>query len=89
VFQGSFQDVGDDFHVPMPVSGKALAGLYLVFVNYSQAGESQVIGVIVIAERKGMSRVEPAKVGGSSFSGRTDGNHGRSLLASVISPIMD
>jgi hypothetical protein len=59
--QGSFQHVGDDFHVAMRVSRKTRAGSHSIFIDDSEIAVAHVFRVIIIAEREGVTAVEPVK----------------------------
>ena len=73
VLEGAFDNVGEDFHVAVRVSGEAAAGSDVVFVDDAQATEAHVGGVVVIGEGEGVMGFEPAMVGVAAFGGAADG----------------
>lgn len=73
VLEGAFDNVGEDFHVAVRVSGEAAAGSDAVFVDDAQAAEAHVGGVVVIGEGEGVMGFEPAMVGVAAFGGAADG----------------
>jgi hypothetical protein len=75
VGDGSFEDHGDDFHIAVAVGAEALAWIDPIVVNYPQAAEAHVLGVLVAAEGKRMVAVEPAVVGMAAIGGKPKGFH--------------
>ncbi len=63
MFQGSFQDVGDDFHVPVAVQPEARAWLYPVFIDDPQGPKAHVSRIVIRVEGKGVPSIEPVVVG--------------------------
>jgi len=78
VREGSFEDVGDNFHVLVRVSREAATAGDAVVVHNAQGAELHVVAVKVIGERKGEAGVEPAVVGMAAFVALANGNHGAS-----------
>ena len=62
MFHRAFQHVGQDFHVFMGVSAKALACVNHVIVNHAQCREPHKVRVIVVGKREGMPGIEPAMI---------------------------
>jgi hypothetical protein len=75
VFERTLQDIGNDFHIPVSVSGKALARCHYVFVDYAQDGKAHLTGVIVVSEGKRVGGVEPAVVEVSAILGHAQTDH--------------
>src|SRR3954454_18548713 len=73
--QGSFQYVGNNFHVTMRVSRKASAGDNPIFVDDSEVAKAHVMRIVIVAEREGVTAVEPIKFGKASLGGSSDGDH--------------
>ena len=71
----AFEHVGDNFHIVVRMHAKAAAGRHAVVVNHAQAAEMHMLRIVVVRERKGEVRIEPAVVGVSAFLGGTDGDH--------------
>ncbi len=71
--QGAVQNVGDDLHVGVGVSGEATARCNTVVVDDPQGAKSHVFRVVVIAEREGVATIEPAEVCPAAFA-RTSHN---------------
>src|SRR5262245_8725949 len=57
---GTFQDVGDDFHIAVRVCRESAARINSIFVNDSETTEAHVLLIIIVAEREGVTAVEPA-----------------------------
>src|SRR5580700_3075828 len=62
VFKSAIKDVGDNFHIAVTVHSEAHAGINTIVVDDAERSESHLGGIIVIAERKRMVRVEPAMI---------------------------
>src|SRR6185503_6225949 len=62
MFQRAFKNVSNDFHVAVCMSGKAAAGVHKVFVNDAQTTKTYESGIVVVAKRKRVKGVQPAKV---------------------------
>src|SRR5947208_10410677 len=62
VLQRTFENVGNNLHIPMPVHAESLAGLYAVVVDDPQRAKTHRRGIVVIAKGKGVGGVEPAVV---------------------------
>src|SRR5208337_5512674 len=80
VLQRAFQDVGDDLHIAVRMRGKPRAACDAVVVHDAQGAEMNVRGVVIIGERKGKARIEPAVVGMAARVALANENHG-GLLA--------
>ena len=63
MFQSTFQDVGDDLHVPVTVHPESLARLYSVLVDDPQRTETHVSRVVVGVEGKRVPGIEPVVPG--------------------------
>jgi hypothetical protein len=77
--EGSFQHVGDDFHVAVRVGREASAGVDSVFVDDSQMTEAHVLWIVVVAERKRMAAVQPIGSGASPLIAASNSDHVASL----------
>ena len=62
VLQGAFDHVGQDFHVTMGMGAEALAGVDDILVDHAQDTETHMVRVVVAAEGKTVSGVQPAVV---------------------------
>src|SRR5690606_35853065 len=70
-------------HVPMRMGTETAPGLNAILVDHAQRTEPHVFGVVIVGEREGVIRLEPAVIGVTSFMGWAQENHGRSLSAQV------
>jgi hypothetical protein len=61
VRERSFEHVGDNFHIAVRMGWETSAGNNSVFVDHSKSTETHILSVIVIAKRKSVAAVEPAK----------------------------
>ena len=52
VRQRPADDIGNNFHVPMPVPAKAHAGRHPVVINHAQMRKTHVRRIVVISEGK-------------------------------------
>lgn len=75
VFEFAVEDIGDDFHIPMPVRAEALAGPDAVLIDDPQRPETHMRRVVIIGERKTMPAVEPIESGMASLFGGTADDH--------------
>jgi hypothetical protein len=64
----------------MTMHPEALAGLHAVVVDDPQGAKAHVVGVVVIAKRKGVVGVEPAVVEVAALAGFAYMDHGRSFI---------
>ena len=69
MFEGSFQDIGDDFHVSVAVHPETSARLHVVFIDDSQGPEAHVGRIVVGVEGEGVPRIEPVVLGVPSLGG--------------------
>src|SRR5262245_33654229 len=69
VFQGAFENAGDDFHVPMAMRAKALAGLNAVLVDNAQRAKPHMGAVVIVCEGERVVGVQPAMVKMASLMG--------------------
>ncbi len=73
VREAAFEHVADDLHVAMAVGAEALASYcHAVFVDDAKRTEAHVLWVVIVGERKGVERLEPAMVGEASFCAAAD-----------------
>src|SRR6266566_10063035 len=59
MFEGAFDDIGDDFHLTMRVKGKAAGGSYYVVIENAQRAKIHVCRVVVVVEREMPMRIKP------------------------------
>src|SRR3954464_769875 len=78
VLHGAFQDVGDDLHVLVGMRVKTAAWRDAVVVDHAQRADSHVPRVVVVAEGKGVTAVQPTEVGHAALLGGTNDDHGMS-----------
>lgn len=70
--EGSFEDVAEDFHVPVGMCWKAHARSDYIVIDDAKASEAHVGGVEIIGETEGVEGPQPAVVGVTSVVGFTD-----------------
>src|SRR5207247_10589667 len=75
VLQGAGEHIGHDLHVAVAVRREPLTGLHAVLVDHAQIPEAPVLRVVVVREREGVARVEPAVVGAAPLLRAPDDNH--------------
>src|SRR3990172_2139686 len=75
VFERTLQNVGNDFHIPVSVGGKALARRHRVFVDHAQDRKAHLTGVIIVSKGKRVVGVEPAVVEVSAILGLAQTDH--------------
>src|SRR5208282_926132 len=80
VFERTLENVGDNLHVAMPVGGKTRARADAVLVDYAQRAKSHLPGVVVVAEREGVTAVEPVDLRLSAIGGLARRYHRRPAL---------
>jgi len=73
--QGTVDDVGDNFHVPVRMHPEAHLGRDPVLVDYAQRAEMRVLGIVVVGKAEGVVGVEPAMVGVAPFVGFSNLDH--------------
>jgi len=69
VLDGPFQDVAEDFHIPMAMRGEATTGGDDVLVDDAQGTEAHVLRVVIVREAERMPGLEPAMVGVATLGG--------------------
>src|SRR2546430_12336023 len=62
MFERARKNVSDDFHIAMRVRRKSLARLYAIFIDNAQAAKMHVRRIVILIERKGVIRIQPAKI---------------------------
>ena len=50
VFEGAFDDVGDDFHFAVTVHGEAAGGGHNVVIEYAQRAKTHIGWVVIVVE---------------------------------------
>ncbi len=65
----TFQHIGDDFHIPVRMSGKAALGRDVIFVDHAQAAETHMGRIVIIGEGKAEMTIEPIGAALSAFVG--------------------
>src|SRR5260370_39464597 len=75
VFERTFQNVGDDLHVAMPMSRESGAGANSILVDHPQRAKPALRRVVIFAERKRVPGIEPTNPGTSTISGLANSNH--------------
>src|SRR5262245_22809434 len=75
VCQCAFEHIGENFHVPVRMSPEPSPRSNSIFIDHSKIAEAHVLRVVVVAERKRMTAVEPAGLRSTSFSCRPYSNH--------------
>ncbi len=78
--QSAGEDVGHNLHVPVTVHAKAFAWVDAVFVHHAQRAEVDMGGIVVLAEREGVIRVEPAMLEVAPLGGFSRADHCVRLL---------
>src|SRR5262249_6867369 len=69
MFEGALDDVSDNLHVLMRVSGKSLAGRDAVLVDHTQNAKTHKSRIIIVGERKRVKRIQPAMHSMTAFGG--------------------
>src|SRR5438046_1003700 len=77
VLERAAEDVGDDLHVPVPMSVEPRARPNAILIDDAQRPKAHVLRVVIMAERKSMTAVQPAEIGNAAVSGMSQGHHGR------------
>src|ERR1700733_12698457 len=62
VLKRAFENVGDNFHVPMRVRGERSAGSNVVLVDDPQRMKAHPCGIVILVEGESVAGVEPAVV---------------------------
>src|SRR5260370_6025197 len=75
VFERTFQNVGDDPHVAMPMSRESGAGANSILVDHPQRAKPALRRVVIFAERKRVPAIQPVDLCASTVNGLADGNH--------------
>src|SRR5712691_4398613 len=75
MFELSFEDISDDFHIAVAMCSKAAARLDAVLVDHAQCTETHELRVVVIGEREGMIGIKPAVIEMASFLCLPNSNH--------------
>src|SRR6266404_4706202 len=75
VLEGTFQNVGNDFHVPMSVSTESLSGADPVFVDHPERPEAHVLRIVIVTEGKRVPAIKPSQIGGAATTGFANGQH--------------
>src|SRR5579862_7350735 len=75
VLKLAFENIGDDLHVAMRMSGKSGVRRDVVFVDDAQRAKSHPLGIPVIGKAESMFGVEPTVVSSTTFGGGTNRNH--------------
>ena len=68
-------DVGENLHVAVTMGVKAGAGADLVLVDDPQRAEAHMVGIVIMAEGKAVTAVEPAEIGLATLFCRTKNFH--------------
>src|SRR5581483_6197882 len=89
VLQRALEHIGDDLHVSMRMHGKAFARSDEVLVDHAQGAESHKPWVIILIKRKTVAGVKPAVVAAAAFIAGPNGDQGRILVITNISPALD
>ena len=74
--QGSFQDVGHDLHIAMPVGRKSIFRLHNVFIDHTQAPKSHVLRIVILIKRESVIGAKPTKIEMASLFGFANYDHG-------------
>src|SRR5215217_98030 len=76
MLERAFENVGDDFHVAVPMRRKTAAGSHEVFIDYAQRAKAHVAGIVVLVERKRVISVEPPMIEVPAFFCFSNTDHG-------------
>ena len=69
------EDERQDLHVAVPVLREPLARLDPILVDHPQVGEALMVRSMVVAEREGVTTVEPSEVGMAALRGAPQRDH--------------
>jgi hypothetical protein len=75
VFQGTFEHIGENLHVPVRVLAEAFTGCHAVIVDHQQVGKTLLPRVAVVGKGKGMERLQPTVIGRAAIRGFAKGQH--------------
>src|SRR5260370_2719397 len=75
MFELTFEDVSNDFHIAVAMCSKTATGRYSVLVDHTQRAETHELGVIIVSEREGMIGIQPAMVEVASLVCLPNSNH--------------
>lgn len=53
----------------MRVRAETLAGFDLIVIDDEQVGKADLLGIVIVGKRKGMLRIQPAKIGEAAIVG--------------------
>jgi hypothetical protein len=82
MLQRTFEDIGDDLHVPVSVRLETSTRPNAILVDHAQDTEAHMLRIVILAEGEGMPAVEPTEVGYAACFGRTNvDRHGLDLLS--------
>jgi hypothetical protein len=62
VLQGPLQDIGENFHVTMPMGGEAGARLHAVLIEHPQLAKAHIAWIVIAIEGERVIAVEPIKL---------------------------
>src|ERR1700740_742862 len=71
----ALEHVCDDLHVAVAVRAESASGLHAILVDHPQRAKSQKVGIVVIGEREGVIRVQPAVIEMAALFGSANVNH--------------
>ncbi len=63
VFQYTGDDVSENFHIAVRVSGKSTTGGHVIFIDDPQTAEAHLRWIMVIGEAESVMTVEPTVMG--------------------------
>src|SRR5207302_1847911 len=69
------QDVSDDLHVAVRVRAETSRGLDAIVIDHPQRAKPEAFRVVMLAERKRVAAVEPARISVESLRRRKHGDH--------------
>ena len=75
MFELTFEDVRDDFHVAVRMRGKSRVGRNAVFVDDAEGAESHPLWIPIIGEAEGVFGVEPTVVSSTTLGAGANGDH--------------
>ena len=65
--QSAFQDIAENFGIPVAMLGKTATSRDNVVIDHSQASEADVRGIVVIRKTEGVATAKPNVIGKTPF----------------------
>lgn len=83
VGQLTVEDIGNNFHIPVPVGTEAFGRLNPVFIDNEKWPETSVARIVVMPEGKRVMGMQPSQIGEAAIFTFTHFDHGDLLMINV------